>query len=109
MLQNIEMSVEVRISFNLSLTMLDGKAVNAVTNNPSTRSCNICLANPTQMNHKQAIEKLVLEPNALKFGLSALHSYIRCFECILHISYRLPIKKWQIRGSDVKIKCKTKN
>lgn len=54
------------------------------------------------------METLVSDTNALKFGLSALHSYIRCFECILHISYRLPINKWQIRRPDAENKCKSK-
>jgi len=26
-----------------------------------------------------------------------LHAWIRFFECLLHISYRLEVKKWQIR------------
>ena len=100
--------IEIGINFDLSLTMLDGKAVNAVSNNSSTRTCNIYKANPTQMNKKKALETLVPDTNALKFGLSALHAYIRCFECILHISYRLPIKKWQIRGPAAEEQCLSK-
>ena len=99
------MPIEVRTKFELSLTMIDGKAVNAITNNTSTRTCNICMATPIQMNKKHALEKLQTDPKMLKYGLSALHAYIRCFECILHISYRLPIKMWQIRGNDAQKKC----
>ncbi|XP_076660390.1 uncharacterized protein LOC143363727 [Halictus rubicundus] len=33
----------------------------------------------------------------LHFGLSTLHAWIRFFECCLHVSYRLDIKKWQMR------------
>jgi len=40
-------------------------------------------------------EKLIVEN--YKFGLSMLHTWIRFFECLLHISYRLYAKKWQIR------------
>lgn len=32
----------------------------------------------------------------LKFGLSTLHCWIRFFECLLHLSYRLDFKKWQV-------------
>lgn len=32
------------------------------------------------------------------------HSWIRFFECILHISYRLEIKSWQARGAENKNK-----
>lgn len=31
-----------------------------------------------------------------KFGLSVLHSWLRFFDCIIHISYRLDVKKWRI-------------
>ncbi|CAF1142702.1 unnamed protein product [Brachionus calyciflorus] len=97
--------MQISIKFELNLTMLDGKAINAITNNTLTRTCYICNATPTQMNQKQVLENLVPDLNSLKFGFSALHAYIRCFECILHISYRLPIKKWQIRGSTAENKC----
>ena len=99
------LEVQVRVKFVLSLTMVDGKAVNAISNNSSTRSCNICHASPIQMNKKEVIEKLQPNLDSLKYGLSALHAYIRCFECILHISYRLPIKRWEIRGEEAKKIC----
>lgn len=35
--------------------------------------------------------------------MSTLHAWIRCFECLLHISYRLVVKKWQIRERNDKI------
>jgi len=35
-----------------------------------------------------------------EFGLSTLHAWIRFFECLLHISYRLEVKKWQIQKQD---------
>ncbi|XP_043262271.1 uncharacterized protein LOC122403056 [Colletes gigas] len=34
--------------------------------------------------------------------MSNLHAWIRCMECILHISYRLQVKKWQIRSVEEK-------
>lgn len=55
-----------------------------------------------QQTHDSSVKS---DPNTLKYGLSALHAYIRCFECVLHISYRLPIKKWQIRGDAAVKKC----
>lgn len=36
------------------------------------------------------------------FGISPLHSWIRAFECLLHISYKLNIKKWQARTKEDK-------
>lgn len=105
---DLQMPIEVRIKFELCLTMIDGKVVNAISNNPCPRMCNICQATPKQMNDKQAIARLEPNQNALKFGLSALHAYIRCFECILHISYRLQIKRWDMRGETNRKKCQTK-
>lgn len=40
----------------------------------------------------------------LKFGLSILHAWIRFFECLLHLSYKIGIKKWQARGDEEKRK-----
>jgi len=40
----------------------------------------------------------------LEFGVSPLHSWIRCFECILHISYWLKIKQWQVKTANDKCK-----
>ncbi|GBM41033.1 hypothetical protein AVEN_180940-1 [Araneus ventricosus] len=40
----------------------------------------------------------------LPLGLSPLHTWIRFFECILHLSYRLEIKSWQARGAENKNK-----
>lgn len=36
----------------------------------------------------------------LSLGISSLHAWIKTFECVLHLSYRLEIKKWQIRKTD---------
>ncbi|XP_025419316.1 uncharacterized protein LOC112689694 [Sipha flava] len=49
------------------------------------------------------IEKVInkeIDPTTLRFGLSTLHAWIRFFEYFLHVSYRLDIKKWQVRGED---------
>lgn len=34
-----------------------------------------------------------------QYGLSTLHAWIRCMECLLHISYRLDFKTWQARDA----------
>ena len=35
-----------------------------------------------------------------QFGISSLHCWIRVFEALLHIAYRLPLKKRNVSGSD---------
>lgn len=46
------------------------------------------------------IEKCRKKENAQEifynFGLSTLHAWIRFFECLLHIAYRLEFKQWQV-------------
>ncbi|KAK4872369.1 hypothetical protein RN001_014398 [Aquatica leii] len=52
----------------------------------------------------------LLDHTNLQFGISSLHAWIRFFECLLHISYRLDVKKWQSRGEDkVKVESRKKN
>lgn len=41
--------------------------------------------------------------DALHYGISPLHAWMRFFECLLHISYRMEIKKWKIT-KDLKAK-----
>ena len=41
-----------------------------------------------------------INPNSIELGLSPLHLWIRFFENIIHISYRIDIKSWQIRAEN---------
>ena len=43
------------------------------------------------------------------FGLSTLHAWIRTFECLLHISYRLDIKKWPAKSDEDKCSVKQRS
>lgn len=88
---------EIYIKHYLCLTMLDGKACNAVIKNSSSQTCYICGARPKEMNNLSHIKDRPLKDNAYELGLSTLHAHIRFFECVLHISYRLGNQKWQIR------------
>lgn len=60
------------------------------------------------MNDLNVIKNVCANRSMHEYGLSPLHGCIRRFECILHIAYRLPIKKWQIRSSDKAIEQQTK-
>lgn len=93
-----KMSVE--IGHNLQLTMVDGKICNVLTDTRSTQKCYICGVTSKNMNTVGSPP----QPNtdAYSFGISTLHAWIRSFECLLHISYRLPIKKWQMRSNEDK-------
>ena len=71
--------------------MIDGKVCNTITGQKSTQSCYICSAKPSDMNNFQKLESLTPNKDTYKLGLSTLHAWIRCFEYLLHISYKLVI------------------
>lgn len=91
---------QISVKHDLLLTMTDGKVCNALTDTSSTQKCYICGATPSTMNEES--KKYPSNEERLAFGLSTLHAWIRTFECLLHISYRLEIKKWQVRGDNDK-------
>lgn len=95
---------EVLVEPTLIFCMIDGKICNAVSSYASTQTCYLCGAKPREMNNESLIVEKPVNSNLLSLGLSPLHSWIRFFECILHISYRLDIKLWQARGAENKKK-----
>lgn len=86
---------EFTFKYIFKMTMIDGKVCNAATNTLSTSRCYICGA--TSKNFNNLDMKTVLCPQALDFGLSVLHARIRIFESILHLAYKLPVKKYRER------------
>ena len=93
---------EANITCNVDITMLDGKVINSLTDTLSTQSCNVCGAKPSEMNKLDVIRKKKVNEKALQLGLSTLHCWLRCFEYILHLSYKLENKKFQARTSSEK-------
>lgn len=91
----------MQVSYNMLLTMVDGKVCNAVTST-SSQCCYICGATPSQMNKLNAVLQKIENEGTFQFGLSILHAYIRFFEYFLHMSYRLEIRKWQARTAEHK-------
>ena len=54
-LQDFELEIpfsnqKAKIEIKIEMTMLDGKALNAITDTNSTQSCNVCPAKPSEMN-----------------------------------------------------------
>jgi hypothetical protein len=72
------------------------------TQTSSTMRCYICGKTSKDFNNL-TIEKEVKQ-EALQFGLSILHARIRLFESILHLGYKLPVQKWQLRSQDEKVR-----
>lgn len=99
--------VKVTVKYRLTLTMADGKVWNALTDN-SSQVCYICKVTPKDMNKLDLVCNRFLDKATLAFGISPLHCWIRCFECLLHISYRIDIKKWRIFNKTDKEKVKNR-
>ena len=55
------------------------------------------------------LKDLVVKKEHYGFSLSTLHAWIRFLECLLRISYRLNIKKWQVRSDEDKSKVKQRS
>ena len=64
--------LKAKISIKIDLTMLDGKAVNAITDTNSTQTCNVCKAKPSEMNNLSFIRK--------KNQLTAKHNVMTKFQ-----------------------------
>ena len=84
----------VEIQHQLHLTMIDGKVIGALMETGSA-TCNMCGTKPSEMNDLSTVADRPVRSESLQFGLSTLHAWIRVFECVLHISYKLPIAKWR--------------
>lgn len=82
---------EITVNFKMVLTMADGKIWYALKGT-SSMTCNICKATPKDLKQLD-LSKHHIDESALSFGISPLHCLIRCFECIIHIAYRLTLKK----------------
>lgn len=89
----------ISVTYEFHLSMVDGKVVAHVTNTKSFQSCTCCGATPSQMNQLDNFSngKFAPNPSSLNYGISPLHCWIRFFDLILHIAYRMSIKKWQMR------------
>lgn len=84
---------KITIKHTLLFTMIDGKVCNAITDTKSSSVCYICGASSKDFNNLSKSNQV--NQNYLHFGLSSLHARIRFLEHLLHIAYKLPIKKWR--------------
>lgn len=99
--------VQVSVEYELYFTMLDGKTLATVTGTKSKQTCCVCKATPKQFNNLENKEiRFKPKEGTLCYGLSVLHLWIRFFEWLLHLSYRVDIKKWQLRDARDKEKAK---
>jgi len=82
--------------------MIDGKICNALTQTTSTQKCYLCGSTSKDFNDIDRMIRSKIVTENLQYGISVLHGWIRFFECLLHLAYKLPIKKWQARSEEDK-------
>lgn len=80
--------------------MIDTKVCNAATNTTFTMKCYICGATSKDFNNLTRDKEA--DPSTFQFDLSILHARIKFFESLLHLSYKLEVKKWQLRNEENK-------
>lgn len=91
------------VSHKLMLTMVDAKIKTYLSPNVrSNAACYICMAKPSEMNNLEEVKKKSADDDLMELGLSSLHARINIMECLLHIAYKLDIKKWSARGESEK-------
>ena len=95
---NLEVNgMNFSLNLKMQITMLDGKAINALTNTRSTQSCNVCGAKPNEMSQVKPAND-----SSCAYGISGYHFWIRFFEFILHVGYKLAIKKFVAKTPEEK-------
>lgn len=60
------------------------------------------LQSSSDKNDIEGVQQKSVKEEALSFDISPLHARIRFYECLLHVAYRLDLKKWQVRGDKSK-------
>lgn len=98
------------VHFSLFMTLIDGKVLNYITGTKSMQTCPLCRATPKLFNDLSNIGKDVFEPEpeSLQYGNIPLHAWIRLFECLLHISYKINHRKWQARTTHEKLEVQSR-
>lgn len=88
---------DISVKHKIVFTMVDAKVCNAATHTKSTMKCYICGATSAQFN--DLTKERPCNTENMRFGLSLLHARIRFLESILHVAYKLPVRKWNARLS----------
>ena len=90
----------IKICYQFMPTMYDVKSINAITNTIYTKECYICSLRDKDLSD---VDKTLITPinnDNLKYGISSLHAWIRCFECLINLAYKLSICQSQARKND---------
>jgi hypothetical protein len=99
-LQTVILSEEplIEVEYKGLFSMLDGKVLNELTQNPSSGNCPICHSTSKQMSNPSG--KFQPVEGSLAYGVSPLHFGIRSFEHLYNIGYRQDTKQFGRRWTD---------
>ena len=108
--QTVFVGKQINVFYKIVLTMMDGKVCNSLSHTTSAQRCFLCKCTSKQFNNIDEMLQEKVDRENLVFGISSLRAWIRFFECLLHISYKLDIQSWQCRKVDkVKVDARKKN
>lgn len=91
---------KIVVTFSLHLTLIDGKVLNIITGTKSCQVCPICGASPKDFMKTTEISNFKAKIENPNYGISPLHAWIRFFEFVLKIYYKLQLEKWQTRDKE---------
>ncbi|KAF2891763.1 hypothetical protein ILUMI_14410 [Ignelater luminosus] len=94
--------IDFEISHTLLFTMVDDQVCNAVTGTTSTQKCYICKLSSKVLKTFKKVGAAPLNRSTYQFGLFSLQGWIRRFQFLLHLLYKLPLKTWQARRKEAK-------
>ena len=88
-----------KIKIVYQVTMCDGKALNAIAENPATSRCHVCRKTAASfMNDRPVFARRIVGSRTM--SMPTLHSYIRSLEFLLELAYKQPF--CDIKKSDLK-------
>ena len=90
----------LQVSYEFIPTMYDVKSINKFTNTEYTKECYLCGLRGSELNDLEKILNTPIVTANLKYGMSSLHAWIRCFEFLVHVSYKLSICQYNAYESD---------
>lgn len=96
------------IEHHTLFTMVDGKLCNCLSDTKSTMRCYLCDATSKEFNDLDMIKNRPIKSEYVSFGISVLHAWIRSFESLLHLSYKLPVRNWRVSKTNKELIDETK-
>ena len=86
----------VLVDFDFVIIMIYGNVLACITNTKSMQNCSICEAKPKEISDIRNLNNFKPCKDTLIYDMSSLHAWIRYFECLPYVSYRLEIKTWRV-------------